>query len=347
MPHRIQNLDYLIRSAVDHKRIFGAVVQVESGDGRLSWRGAAGNLNAASRFFVASTTKLYITAVLLNLFALNRMKWTDPIALYLDKNTLAGLHHYLGTEFSADITIEQLMAHTSGLPDYFQGKRKSGKSLADEIMSGHDQAWSFDNVIAEAKQMQPRFAPGTKGKAIYSDTNYQLLGRIIEIVTNQALNEAFAQYIYEPLSLSNTYLYTNIEDQTPSPLYYKDSPLHIPLAMASFGPDGGIVSTAEELMRFIRAFFGGTLFPATYLGELYDWNKIFFPLQYGKGIAKFKLPRIFSPFKPLPELIGHSGLSGAFAYYSPSKDVYLSGTVNQISPPSLSYKLMLRILNTL
>ncbi|SDW07004.1 serine hydrolase [Paenibacillus sp. CF384] len=347
MQLRIQNLDRLIHSAVDNKQIFGAVVHVESGDRQLTWGGAAGNMDADSRFFIASATKLYVTAALLNLLARNQIKWTDPIALYLDKRLLAGLHHYQGTEYSCDITIEQLMAHTSGLPDYFQHKRKSGKSLADEIMSGHDQAWSLLNVIEEVKQMKPHFAPGTKGKALYSDTNYQLLGQIIETVTNQPLNEVFKQYIYEPLSLSDTYLYTNIHDHTPSPLYYKDSPLHIPLAMASFGPDGGIVSTAEELMRFLRAFMEGTIFPKNYLSELYVWNKIFFPLQYGKGIAKFKLPRLFSPFKPLPELIGHSGLSGAFAYYSPKHDLYLCGTVNQISPPSLSYKLMLRIINTL
>jgi hypothetical protein len=76
-----------------------------------------------------------------------------------------------------------------------------------------------------------------------------------------------------------------------------------------------------------------------------QWNKIFFPLEYGIGLAKFKLPRIFSPFKPMPELLGHSGLSGAFAFYAPEKDVFLTGTVNQISNPDISYRLMLQLLN--
>ncbi|MBP3965022.1 serine hydrolase domain-containing protein [Paenibacillus lignilyticus] len=191
MQRRIQNLDRLIRSAVDNKHIFGAVLQVESGNRRLTWSGAAGNMNSASRFFIASTTKLYVTAALLNLIALNKIKWTNKISLYLDESILSGLHHYQGTEYCCDITIEQLMAHTSGLPDYFQQKRKSGKSLADEIMYGNDQSWSLENVIGEAKQMKPYFAPGTKGKALYSDTNYQLLGKIIETVTNQTLNEVF------------------------------------------------------------------------------------------------------------------------------------------------------------
>jgi len=119
------------------------------------------------------------------------------------------------------------------------------------------------------------------------------------------------------------------------------------MAMTSFGPDGGIVSTANESMIFLKAFFNGKLFPKEYLDEMKDWNKIFFPLQYGIGIARFKLPRIFSPFKPVPKLIGHSGLSGAFAYYCPEKDIYLTGTVNQIHNAGLSYKLMIRILNNI
>ncbi|WP_159887773.1 serine hydrolase domain-containing protein [Paenibacillus puerhi] len=342
-----KQLDGLVHSSIDHTNIFGTVLRIESGDKQLVWTGAAGNMNADSQFFIASTTKLYITASLLKLRELNKIQLTDKISLYLDKEILTGIHYYRGTDYSYDLTIKQLMAHTSGLPDYFQQVREHGRKLQDDITAGHDQAWSFDKVMEDAKQMKPHFPPGKKGKALYSDTNYQLLGKIIEIVMQDKLEHVFQQFIYEPLALSRTYLYTNNPDQAPQPLYFKKRPLHIPQAMASFGPDGGIVSTAEELMRFLRAFFEGTLFPKEYVIELYAWNKIFFPLQYGIGIARFKLPRVFSPFKSLPELIGHSGLSGAFAYYCPERDLYLTGTVNQISKPSSSYKLMIRVLNTL
>jgi D-alanyl-D-alanine carboxypeptidase len=62
---------------------------------------------------------------------------------------------------------------------------------------------------------------------------------------------------------------------------------------------------------------------------------------------RLKLPRIFSPFKPVPELIGHSGISGAFAFYCPENDMHITGTVNQIHDPGLSYRLMIGILNKL
>ncbi|MFF2480388.1 serine hydrolase domain-containing protein [Paenibacillus sp. NPDC058071] len=345
MQQRIERLERMIQSAVDHKRVFGAVVRMESGDGQWAWSGAAGNLNIDSRFFIASTTKLFVTATLLKLRERNDIRLTDKIGDYLDEKLLSGIHHDQGTDYSKEITIEQLMAHTSGLPDYFQQKRVGGKSLADEILAGQDQAWTFEQAIENSKQLKPAFPPRAKGKALYSDSNYQLLGKIIETVTSQPLDEVFRQYIYEPLSLTNTYIYSNSEDQSPSLFYYKNAPLHVPLAMTSFGPDGGIVSTAEELTRFLRAFFEGKLFPKSALNELYEWNRIFFPLQYGKGIVKFQLPRAFSPFKPQPELIGHSGLSGAFAYCAPKKDIYLCGTVNQTNMPSLPYKLMLGLLS--
>ncbi len=302
-------------------------------------------MSADDSFFIASTTKLFITATMLKLRERSYIQLTDPISRYLDSDLISGIHRFQGTDYSRDITIKQLMAHTSGLPDYFQQKKATGSSLQDDIVGGHDQAWSFTEMLEDVKLMKPHFPPGQSGRALYSDTNYQLLGKIIEQVTEENLEDVFQQFIYEPLELTNTYMFANGSHQTPAPLYYKRTTLHIPQAMASFGPDGGIVSTAKEMMRFLRAFFEGELFPKSYLTELCAWNRIFFPLQYGVGIAKFQLPRIFSPFKTPPELIGHSGLSGAFAYYCPEKDLYLTGTVNQIANPGLSYKLMLRIVH--
>jgi hypothetical protein len=100
-------------------------------------------------------------------------------------------------------------------------------------------------------------------------------------------------------------------------------------------------------MVFLKAFFNGTFFPKTYLPELYKWNSVMFPLEYGVGIMKFQLPAIFTLFRKMPAFIGHSGLSGAFAYYIPEKEVFLSGTVNQISNPGTSYKMLIQIVNSI
>lgn len=336
-------LQQLLDKTVDNKKVFGTVLAVQSG--AESWSGAAGNLSPQSQFFIASTTKLYTTAIILKLKATGQLRLEDKISVLLGKELLAGLHIYKGVDYADSITIKHLLSQTSGLPDYFEEKRENGTSLNADLSAGNDQQWTCGEAVASAKKMTPHFVPGQKGKAYYSDTNYQLLGRVIEIVTGKSYNQALIEYIFDPLQLKHTYLYQDSRDTKPALMYFKTNPLSIPLAMTSFGPDGGIVSTADELLIFLNAFFTGKLFPTEYLAEMQHWNRIFFPLQYGVGMMRFQLPRIFTLFKSFPALIGHSGLSGAFAYYCPERNLFLTGTVNQISHPDISYKLMIKILS--
>lgn len=340
--NKLQNI---VNSSINNKRVFGTIVNISATND--SWTGASGNLSIQNQYYIASNTKIYITAVIMKLRKEGQLMLEDKISMYLDSDIIKGLHIFKGIDYSNEITIEQLLSQTSGLPDYFQQNNENGISLLDALTSGEDRYWSFEDVIKESKKMKPKFIPGEGGKAYYSDTNYQLLGRIIEIITQKDISSVLDNMIFEPLGLTKTYLYKDIEDTAPAVIYYKDNVLPIPMAMASFGADGGIVSTAEESMIFLKAFIGGELFPKEYFDEMKEWNKIFYPLEYGVGIARFKLPRIFSPFQPFPELIGHSGLSGAFAYYCPEKNVFITGTVNQISNPDISYKLMIKIISSL
>lgn len=335
-------LQEIVNKTVDNKLIFGVTVQVYSGDS--SWSGSAGNLQTETPYFIASTTKLYTTTCIMKLRSEGKLNLDDKISKYFPAEIMNGLHVYKGVDYSNEITIRHLLSHTSGLPDYFLQKQSNGKSLEEELTSGHDRHWTFEEAIAMSKKMQPQFRPGTKGKAFYSDTNFQLLGRIIEMLTGKKLQDVYAELIFQPLHLTKTYLYSDATDTIPADLNFENKPLIIPQAMTSFGADGGIVSTAGECMIFLQAFYSGKLFPKNYLDEMKNWNKIFYPLESGTGMLRFKLPRIFSPGKAIPELIGHSGLSGAFAFYAPEKNIFITGTVNQISKPNSSYKMMAKIL---
>ena len=154
----------------------------------------------------------------------------------------------------------------------------------------------------------------------------------------------FAERLATPLGLRQTYIYADTSGRLPADILYKGRPLSIPMAMSSFGPDGGAVSTAAETVIFLKAFFEGRSFPKAYLSEIgATWNNIFFPMDYGVGIMRFKLPRWLSPFRPMPTFVGHSGLSGAFAFYCPERDLYLSGTVNRLDAPRTSFRLMLKV----
>ncbi len=341
MTEKEQSFQAILDQAVDGKRVFGVSFAVQKDS--LQWSGSAGDLSKDQAYFIASTTKLFTTAIILQLRADGHLTLDDKITKFLDKSVMAGLHIYKGIDYSEEITIQHLLSHTSGLPDYFQGKGASGKSLEDEITSGMDQFWTFEQAILRTNLMKPLFAPGTKNKANYSDANFQLLGKIIETITNKSYSENCQVSIIQPLGLTSTYLYQDAEDQTPKTLYYKGNKLTIPQAMISFSSDGGMVSTSADMLIFIQAFFSGKLFPSTYLDELQQWNKIFFPMRAGIGIHLFKLPWMFNPTGAVPYFIGHSGLSGALAFYSPSENMYVVGTVNQVAHPDISFKVMIKL----
>jgi len=331
----------ILNKTVDNKSIFGAVLTVEKGNNK--WTGSAGNLTKNQSYFIASTTKLYVTAIILKLKADGKLSLDNKISNFLPPKIMDKLHIYKGVNYSDSITIKNLMAHTSSLPDYFEDKSADGKSLLQKLQQGADQNWTFEEAVEMSKKMSPKFAPNTKGKAHYSDTNFQLLGKIIANIYEKDIGTVIQELVFQPLELKQTYMYADANDKIPAVMNYKNKPLNIPKAMTSFGADGGIVSTSEETMVFLKAFFNGYFFPKSFLPELYKWNRVMFPLEYGVGIMKFELPSIFTMFRKMPALIGHSGLSGAFAYYASTKDVYLAGTVNQINNPGTSYKMLLKI----
>lgn len=345
MTEKHEYLQNILNKTVDKRNVFGTSFALKKDN--ITWQGASGNLSKDQPYFIASTTKLFTSAIILQLKSNEKLKLDDKINKYLEKSILNNLHVFKGKDYSNELTIKHLLAHTSGLPDYFQDKGFSGKSLENDLISGNDQFWSFEQAIERTKAMKHLFVPETKNKAHYSDANFQLLGKIIETITKKTYAENCNEFIIKPLGLSKTYLYQDSTDNTPKTLYFKAKELHIPKAMTSFGPDGGLVSTSADLLVFIEAFFTGKLFPFEYINNLQQWNKIFFPMQSGIGIHLFKLPWIFNPTGSVPHFIGHSGLSGALAYYSPKENIYIAGTVNQVAHPDISFKTMIKLIQIL
>lgn len=220
--------------------------------------------------------------------------------------------------------------------------------------------WGVEEVVEIAQtSLSPRFPPEPKGqeasgkKAYYSDTNYQLLGAVIEAAAQQALHQILTELIIEPLKMSSTYMHgyggtTEMGARPPAHIYHGTQPLYLDRAMTSFGPDGGMVSTVEECLRFLDQFRRGKLFasPST-LDCMQSWTGIFFPFQYGLGVMRFKLPRILSPFSATPELVGHSGSTSAFLFYSAADRLYIGGTLNQLENQGRPFRLMLKVIQIL
>ena len=130
----------------------------------------------------------------------------------------------------------------------------------------------MEKVVNVAKNnLSPKFPPEPKEqrlsgkKAYYSDTNYQLLGAIIESVMEKPLHKLLEELIVEPLGLSSTFLFGHGQPRTPiseSPatIYYKEKALHVDKAMKSVGADGGMVSNVEDSLKFLKYFMAGKLF---------------------------------------------------------------------------------------
>jgi CubicO group peptidase (beta-lactamase class C family) len=339
----IAALESVLRGSLKRNRIFGVALAVACPNRSFRWVGHCGELDETRPFFLASATKLFVTTILLQLVEEGRLRLDDPISRHLSADLVRGLHVYRGKDWSNELTIGHLMAHTSGLPDYFQAKRDDGKSLMERLLGGEDVRWTFEEAILATKGLRPLFPPGARGKAHYSDSNFQLLGKILENNLSQDLASAIGRRIAERLELADTYLYVDPKDTRPAPLRFRAGFLPIPEAMTSFGADGGAVSTARDTLTFLEAFFRGKLFDTSVLESLQRWNRIFFPLESGVGLHRFRLPRVFTPFRRAPVFLGHSGLSGAFAFYCPEKDLFLAGTVNQVAYPSESFRLLLRV----
>jgi D-alanyl-D-alanine carboxypeptidase len=328
-----EKLAQLVQKMVDNKKIYSAVLRVENSDSTFSWSGAAGQMQVDSRFFIASVTKLYITAIVLRLIEQNKLNLKDKIALYLPHSYCHKLHVLKGVDYSEDITVLHLISNTSGIPDYFFHKQANRITAADELLAGKDEPWPLDRTIELVKVLKPNFKPGANGKVAYSDTNYQLLGKIIETITQQEIGQVFQDHIFTPLALKNTYTYRDTSDNSPMPFYYKAQKIWLPKYMSSIAPEGGIVSTAEELMIFLKAFFNGVLFDKNKIEGLKKWNLLLPPpgmFYFGVGLEKLWIPWIASPFKPVKEVIGFWGQTGSFAFYNPQTELFFTGTTNQI-----------------
>lgn len=335
-------LQAVVERAGRDRQLTGIVAAVEHPASGLAWTGAHGECRPDTEFFVASTTKLHTTAIVLRLAERGVLRLDERLVDVLADDERGGidrLHVIGGVDRTGEITVRHLMSQTSGLADYFQGTLPDGPSLERTLTSGIDRGWTAAESIELARRIGAAFPPGHRRKALYSDTNYQLLGMVIETVLGAPYAEAVQREIAEPLGLTHTRVYTDPTDTSALPLRYGDRALPIPMAMVGFGPDGGIVSTAGELMTFVRAFFEGGLFERGTIEQLQDYRRIFFPLQYGVGFARFAMPRLLGG----EELIGHSGLSGAFAFLAPGPGVYVTGTVNNIAKPGRPFRLMQRL----
>jgi D-alanyl-D-alanine carboxypeptidase len=175
---------------------------------------------------------------------------------------------------AANITLRQLLNHTSGVMDIFEIK-----SFSDAIVADRTRAWSTDEVLAKVGRARYAFAPG-KGYW-YSNTDYVLLGAAIEKATGQPIAALVRTEFLDPLGLSHTFLQTE-EDAPGAKAHGYWTPASAPVdrsagTMLPFtseatvvGSAGAYVSTASDLARWGDALYGGRVLDQATLAAMTD-----------------------------------------------------------------------------
>jgi len=355
-----QEMQYLVSGLIEKdKSVRNCVLSVMKGDGSFSWSGAAGiasqdrqvPMSKDTPIYIASITKLYTATAIMRLYEKGVLSLDDPMSRYLPEELIQGIHVYKGKDYSHEITIKELLSHTSGIADYYTEKPKGGKSLFDLFLEEPERSWTVDETIERARNdLEPNFRPGTD--ASYSDTNFQLLGKVIEAVTDKPLYVVFEEFLFRPLGLKHTWLTGRSEPQftpsaAPADIFYKDMIITNTRSNGAYWADGGIVSTAEECIIFLKDLNEGRIVSGDTLKLMHNWHKLQFPLQYGYGTMYFKLPWFINMVMKVPPLWGHSGSTGSFLYYSEDLNLYMAGSINQTESKSKPFRLMPRVMKAI
>jgi D-alanyl-D-alanine carboxypeptidase len=247
----------------------GVVTWIDAPGYRFEGAGGVANVADATpmppdgAFRIGSVTKMVTAAVVMRLAEEGVLTLDDPLAQWLP-DVAAQLPH------GDRITLRHLLSHTSGVANVVEHEAYYadifGAMTVDEATGNASLACverdPQDTLARYVYGQDAQFEPGTQWR--YSNTNYTLLGMIIEAATGTPLAEAYRTFIYEPLGMTSTFLdcYEEplvdvVHGYTGSGAEMADiTELHESVGWAA----GGLVSTASDLIAFARGVFGGTLF---------------------------------------------------------------------------------------
>ena len=318
----------LAQLAKDGPMIPGVIMAADSPRLGLAWRGAIGSLElhgaeplqADDAFRIASVTKVFIAAATLRAFEKGQFGLNDSIRGLISPQTAAVL---VKGGYDLDrITVRHLLTHTSGLYDF-----ATDPAWGDTIRENPQRSWTrLEQIIYAVDHGHKLFEPGAEYR--YSDTAYSLLSEIIERGTGKPFPAATAELIdYKKLGLTRTHF----EKLEPPPPGERRAHQYVgPFDVNGADPSsdlyggGGIVTTADDLILFIRGLIRGTVFqdPATLPAAL-----LLPPVANPGGsdhtalLARMKLGNQLC--------WGHSGYWMVLVAYCPDVDLALAVSTNQ------------------
>ncbi|GAB3818281.1 serine hydrolase domain-containing protein [Micromonospora zhanjiangensis] len=255
---------------------------------RAVWNGASGVADLATdrpmrpdvRHRVGSITKTFTATALLQLVGERRVELDAPAARYLPDLAPAG------------VTVRMLMNHTSGIGSYDRVLFPDGYA----VEKNRYVTFTPRQLARTGLDMPPTNAPGEK--FAYSNTNYVLVGLIIEKVTGHDATAEITRRVIRPLGLRDTY-FPGTSPRIAGP----HSEGYVPWydgTLADFAEynmswawtAGALVSTADDLNRFYRALLGGRLLRPAQLREMQRTVPFdaAYPEAGGYGLALYWMP---------------------------------------------------------
>ncbi|MDF1543829.1 MAG: serine hydrolase [bacterium] len=210
-----------------------------------------------TKFFVGSVTKQFTALAVLLLEEDGRLKLDDPITKHIAE---------LPQQDAANITVHHLLSHTSGLYNYTDDS---------EVMLLRTTPVALNEIIEEVKSRALRFKPGTRFE--YSNTNYVLLGEIIERVSRQSYEAFLHHRILKPLGMLSS--------------GYGRRDMAVPRRASGYTMEESGHLTNAPAARFSMLHSAGALYTTT--NDLEKWYGL---LARGDGLGSGPIQKMLTPY---------------------------------------------------
>lgn len=287
-PHEVELINLLNKMAL--KTFPGLTMAIGKGD-KIIWQHGAGYADAENKiknkpemiFGIGSITKIFVAVLILQLNEENYLTLDEPISTWLDKNVLADVAN------AENVTVRYLLSHYSGIPSWEDQHSWIHDARGKRVKP--EKIWLPQENLDYIRGKKPLCAPGEAFH--YSNSNFTLLGLLIEKLTYNSLEEELYKRIINPLLLKSTSLESvaSLENQYSSKRFHRLDPHFIKKAGVSdcfkIEPNnildvsainlsvewaaGGIVSTAQDVVNFILALRNGELLNPKSMKEMQQW----------------------------------------------------------------------------
>ncbi len=303
-------------------------------------------------FQIASIGKVFTATLLCMLAEKGEISLDDPIVNYLPDISLEDLFVFEGKDYTEQVTVRELLTHTSGVADFAEDPVITGPPFFKLILDNPDTYWTPEMLLNFSGDNQR--AVGKPGDIFhYSDTGYVLLGKIIENVTSKPFHANLHDEFFTPLHMNDSYLMFRSEpaNQPKKPIqriWLNDREISKFNSLSSDWAGGGIVSTPADLLKFHMALRNGKLISPALLGQMETFTNQFRPgINYGMGMMEVDFQDLSPMLSSLSRITGHIGIWGTHMFYDNTTDSYINVNLGSSSCMNTSFEVLIELMSTI